>query len=104
MVKPVKKKIFFIDLLLNPNVFNIAISLVLFLINIVNPEMILKAATIKINNRIINITFLSTLRALKNDLLRSRPSINKIILIYFFNFLFYNLSAFKGSSKYISIF
>ena len=71
IVKPVKKKDFIIELLLRPSVFKIAISLVLFLIKIVSPEIILKAATIMINVRIINITFLSTLRALKNDLFKS---------------------------------
>ena len=48
IVNPVKKKAFFIDLLLNPKVLRIAISLVLFLIKIVNPEIMLKAATINI--------------------------------------------------------
>ena len=43
IVKPVKKKLFLIDLLLSPSVFNIAISLVLFLIRIVSPEIILNA-------------------------------------------------------------
>ena len=71
IVKPVRKKVFLIDLLLKPNVFKIAISLVLFLISIVKPEIILKAATTTIRERIINITFLSTLRALKRDLFRS---------------------------------
>ena len=52
-------------------VFRMAISLVLFFIKIVNPEIILKAATITINVRIINITFLSTFRALKSDLFKS---------------------------------
>ena len=70
-MNPVKKKIFLIDLLLSPKVFKIAISLVLFFINIVNPEIILKAATITINVNIINITFLSTFNALKNDLFKS---------------------------------
>ena len=46
IVKPVKKKDFFIDVLFKPKVFKIAISLVLFLINIVRPEIILNAATI----------------------------------------------------------
>ena len=69
--KPVKKKDFLIELLLKPRVFKIAISLVLFLINIVNPEMILKAATITIKVSMINITFLSTFKALKNDLFKS---------------------------------
>ena len=59
------KKVFFIDLLLKPNVFKIAISLVLFLISIVKPEIILKAATIIINDKIINITRLSTSRAFR---------------------------------------
>ena len=43
-----------------PNVFKIAISLVLFFINIVRPEIILNAATIIIKVSIINMTFLST--------------------------------------------
>ena len=60
-----------IDFLDKPKVFKIAISFVLFFISIVNPETILNAATIIINERIINITFLSTLSALKRDLLRS---------------------------------
>jgi len=38
---------------------------------IVKPEMILKAATIIINESIINITFLSTLRAENKDLFKS---------------------------------
>ena len=46
IVKPVKKNDFLIEELLKPNVFSIAISLVLFLIKIVRPEIILKAATI----------------------------------------------------------
>ena len=71
IVSPVKKNIFLIDLLFKPKVFKIAISFVLFFISIVNPETILNAATIIINERIINITFLSTLSALKRDLLRS---------------------------------
>ena len=71
IVKPVKKKDFLIDLLLRPKVFKIAISLVLFFIRIVNPEIMLKAATIMIKVKIINITFLSTFRALKKDLFKS---------------------------------
>ena len=67
-----------IDFSDNPSVFIIAISLVLFLIKIVNPEIILKAATIIINVSIINITFLSTLRALKNDLFVSDQVETKI--------------------------
>ena len=65
------KKIFAIDLLLTPKVLNIAISLVLFLTRIVNPEIILKAATIIIKVKIINITFLSTFNAPKKDLFKS---------------------------------
>ena len=71
IVKPVKKNDFFIEELLRPNVFKIAISFVLFLINIVRPEIMLNAATIIIKVSIINITFLSTLSALKNDLFKS---------------------------------
>ena len=62
---------FFIDLLLKPKVFKIAISFVLFLISIVRPDIILNAATTTINESITNITFLSTFKALKRDLLRS---------------------------------
>ena len=51
--------------------FNIAISLVLFLTRIVKPEIMLNAATMIINDSIINITFLSTFRAEKRDLFRS---------------------------------
>ena len=71
IVKPVKKKVFLIDLLLRPKVFKTAISLVLFFINIVKPEIILKAATIIIKVRMTNITFLSTFKALKSDLFKS---------------------------------
>ena len=42
IVKPVKKRLF-IEELFKPNVFKIAISLVLFFINIVRPEIILNA-------------------------------------------------------------
>ena len=68
MVNPVKKNVFFIDLLLKPKVLRIAISFVLFLISIVKPEIILNAATTIIRERIINITFLSTLRAENKEL------------------------------------
>ena len=71
IVNPVKKNDFLIDLLLKPNVLSIAISFVLFFIRIVKPEIILKAATTTINERIINITFLSTFKALKRDLFKS---------------------------------
>ena len=69
--KPTIKKIFEIDLFCTPIDLSIAISLVLFLTNIVKPEIMLKAATIIINERIINITFLSTLRAENKDLFKS---------------------------------
>ena len=69
--KLIKKKDFVIDLLLKPKVFNIAISFVLFFIKIVNPEIILNAATIIINVSITNITFLSIFRAPKKDLFKS---------------------------------
>ena len=71
IVKPVKKKDFFIEALFNPKVLRIAISLVLFFINIVKPEIILNAATMIISVSIINITFLSTFKALKKDLFKS---------------------------------
>ena len=68
---PIRKKIFIIDLFRTPIDFKIAISLVLFFTKIVKPDIILKAATITISERITNITFRSTFRALKRDLLRS---------------------------------
>ena len=69
--KPVKKKDFTIDFFDNPRDFKIAIYFVLFFIRIVSPEIILKAATIIIKVSIKNITFLSTFKAEKKDLLRS---------------------------------
>ena len=57
-----------IELFNTPIDFNIAISLVLFLTKIVRPEIILKAATIIIKDKIINITFLSTFNAENKDL------------------------------------
>ena len=71
IITPTKKKILVIDIFNTPIDFSIAISRVLFLTNIVKPEIILKAATIIINESIINITFLSTLRAENNDLFKS---------------------------------
>ena len=65
---PTKKNIFAIDFLLTPNVLNIPISLVLFFAKIVNPDIILKAATIIINDKIMNITFLSTFNAENSEL------------------------------------
>ena len=66
--KPTKKNIFLIDLFVTPIDFKIPISLVLFFTKIVSPEIMLNAATTIINERIINITFLSTLRAENKDL------------------------------------
>ena len=65
---PIKKNILIIDLFKTPIDFKIAISLVLFLTKIVNPDIILNAATIIIKDRIINITFLSTFNAENNEL------------------------------------
>ena len=68
IITPTKKNIFTIDLFKTPIDFKIAISRVLFFTKIVKPEMILKAATIMIKVKIINITFLSTLSAENNEL------------------------------------
>ena len=76
IINPTKKKIFFIDEFCTPIDFNIPISLVLFLTKIVKPEIILKAATIIIKDKITNITFLSTLRAENNDLFKSAQVYN----------------------------
>ena len=69
IVNPVRKKTFAIEFLLIPKVLSMAISFVLFLTKIVKPEIILKAATIIINVKIINITFLSTFNAPKKTYL-----------------------------------
>ena len=71
IITPTKKKIFVIDLFKTPIDFNIAISRVLFLTNIVKPDIILNAATIIINDKIINITFLSTFKAENKELFMS---------------------------------
>ena len=71
IITPIKKKILIIDLFKTPIDFRIAISLVLFLTKIVSPEIILKAATIIIKDKIINITFLSTFNAENNELFMS---------------------------------
>ena len=71
IINPTKKKIFLIDLFLTPMDFKIAISLVLFFTKIVNPEIILNAATMIIRDKIINITFLSTFNAEKSGLFKS---------------------------------
>ena len=78
--KPTIKKIFEIDLFKTPIDLSIAISLVLFLTKIVKPEIILNAATTTINESIINITFLSTLRAENKDkaLLDAKKLIKKL--------------------------
>ena len=64
--KPTIKKIFVIEIFWTPIDFKIAISLVLFLTKIVSPDIMLKAATIIIKERIINITFFSIFKALIN--------------------------------------
>ena len=71
IINPTKKKIFLIDLFLMPIDFKIAISLVLFFTKIVNPEIILNAATMIIRDKIINITFLSTFNAENSGLFKS---------------------------------
>ena len=71
IINPTKKKIFLTDLFLTPMDFKIAISLVLFFTKIVNPEIILNAATMIIRDKIINITFLSTFNAEKSGLFKS---------------------------------
>ena len=68
IITPIKKNIFIIDLFKTPIDLRIAISLVLFLTRIVNPEIILKAATIIISDNIINITLRSTFRAENKEL------------------------------------
>ena len=68
IITPIKKKIFIIDLLRTPIDLSMAISFVLFLTSIVKPEIILNAATIIINVKIINITFRSTFNAENSDL------------------------------------
>ena len=68
IITPIKKNIFTIDLFKTPIDFRIAISLVLFLTKIVNQEIILKAATIIISDKIINITLRSTFKAENNEL------------------------------------
>ena len=80
IISPTKKNIFLIELFFTPIDFKIAISLVLFLTNIVSPEIILNAATIIINDSIINITFLSTFKAEKSDLFRSSQVYIKLLL------------------------
>ena len=68
IITPTKKNIFMIDLFRTPIDFNIAISFVLFLTKIVNPEIILKDATIMIKDSIINMTFRSTFKAENSEL------------------------------------
>ena len=68
IITPTKKNIFTIDLFKTPMDLSIAISLVLFFTKIVSPEIILKAATIIIKDKIINITFLSTFKAENKEL------------------------------------
>ena len=69
--KPTKKNILAMDFLLTPRLLKMAISLVLLFTKIVNPYIILNAATTIISDNIINITFLSTFKAPKKDLFKS---------------------------------
>ena len=68
IIVPTKKNIFVIDLFKTPIDIKIAISLVLFFTKIVRPDIILKAATIIIKDKIINITFRSTFNAENKEL------------------------------------
>ena len=67
IIIPTKKNILVIDLFNTPIDFKIAISLVLFFTKIVRPEIILKAATMIIKDKIINITLRSTFNAENKD-------------------------------------
>ena len=60
---PIVKNIFIILILVMPIVFKIPISLFFSFTNIINPEIIFNDATKIIKERIINITFFSTLSA-----------------------------------------
>ena len=62
MITPIKKNILIMDLFKTPIDFRIAISLVLFLTRIVKPEIILNAATIIINDKIITLHFSQLLK------------------------------------------
>ena len=68
IITPTKKNILTIDLFKTPMDLSIAISLVLFLTKIVSPEIILKAATTIISDKIINITLRSTFNAENKEL------------------------------------
>ena len=68
IIIPTKKKILVIDLFNTPIDFKIAISRVLFFTKIVKPEIILKAATMIIKDKIINITLRSTFNAENKEL------------------------------------
>ena len=68
IIVPTKKNILVIDLFNTPIDFKIAISRVLFFTKIVKPEIILKAATIIIKDKIINITLRSTFNAENKEL------------------------------------
>ena len=71
IITPTKKNILVIDLFNTPIDFKIAISRVLFLTKIVKPDIILKAATIIIKDKNINITFRSTFNAENKELFTS---------------------------------
>ena len=61
IITPIKKNILTIDLFKTPIDFKIAISLVLFLTKIVNPDIILNAATIIIKDNIKTLHFFQLL-------------------------------------------
>ena len=98
IITPIKKNIFTIDLFKTPIDFKIAISFVLFLTKIVKPEIILNAATIIINDKIINITFLSTFKAENNELFISDHEYTKSLGKFFWAIDFW-YSIFLGLSK-----
>ena len=104
LLKILLRKKFLLWIFLTPIDFNIAISLVLFLTNIVSPEIILKAAIKIINDKIMNITFLSTFNAEKSDLFKSAHELIRFSLKTFWNIFFLNsicFGSFKKTSKYL---
>ena len=103
IITPTRKNIFIIDLFKTPIDLSIAMSLVLFFTKIVSPEIILKAATIIINDKIINITFLSTFKAENKELfISAQVYTNSLSNIFCIEVLI--LLIFDGLFKYISKF
>ena len=70
---PIIKNILTILLLDMPIVFKMPISLFFSFTNIINPEIMFKDATKIIKDKMINITFFSTLSALIKDLIKIFP-------------------------------